>query len=231
MTACASLACVADPSARPILQIGMGFFASETLLERRRARPVHDPRRAARRPATSCRALGCSRARPSPPRRPGRARLLGRRGDGRTPATDHAGHRVFLDRGSPLCRRHTRDGRRRLYLSAPTYARRFETGWPRGSSATARRCSTSSTPTRRGSSSSWTRWPASRAGSFEAFAEKFDSRPSAAMRHRRRDRPVGFDRPARATRHLAALLRLADRAADQPSTTLGRPASGARRRG
>ena len=59
--------------------------------------------------------------------------------------------------------------------------------------------------TRHGSSSSWTRWPASRPGNFQAFAEKFDFSPvQDALRRRRRHRAALDARRAGRIRTCAA---------------------------
>ena len=135
--------------------------------------------------------------------------LLERDGDGaaarycNTPA-DRA---LPRPRQPALRRRHPRDGQRPpLPLLGRPHRRRCRPASRRTrSSTTASRCSTSSTPIRSGSSSSCARWPASRAGNFEAFAEKFDFAPFATpCRHRRRHRPARRRSSQARHPHLAA---------------------------
>ena len=152
----------ADPSPAPILEIGMGFWASKTLLsavelglftelaagpktgaELERALGLHP--RATYDFLDALVALG----------------LLARRGDGAERALhEHARHRPLSRPRQPaLCRRPARNGEQpALSASGPISPRRCGPASRRTRSSTAAsRCSTSSTPIRRGSSSSWTR--------------------------------------------------------------------------
>ena len=93
------------------------------------------------------------------------------------------------------------------------------------SSTPARRCSRSSTATPRGSSSSWARWRGISAGNFQALAEKFDfSTLQDALRRRRRHRPALDARRRAPSAPALHQLRSAGRRADREQADRGRRA-------